>query len=166
MLLGAQAAGALSIAASGLARCRRAPDRGRPGGPGAGLQGRCQQESTRAIAHFVAGSACANCQLYQGKPGDASGDCPIFHKLVSAKGWCNSYVRRRAEPVQVSWLAPLRPSQRMLCALSTGLAVALLKCTAASSGASHIAVALRSPGSPLNAQAQPAHVTAAATGAG
>jgi len=43
---------------------------------------------------YVAGSACGNCSLFQGKPGEATGDCPIFHKLVSAKGWCNSYVKK------------------------------------------------------------------------
>jgi hypothetical protein len=43
---------------------------------------------------YLAGSACANCVLYQGKAGDLSGDCPIFHKLVSAHGWCNSYVKK------------------------------------------------------------------------
>jgi hypothetical protein len=38
---------------------------------------------------------CSNCQLYQGKPGDAWGPCPIFAgKQVSANGWCNSYVKK------------------------------------------------------------------------
>jgi hypothetical protein len=47
------------------------------------------------FAKYQAGQACANCQLYQGKPGDASGPCPIFGgKQVSAKGWCGAYVKK------------------------------------------------------------------------
>jgi hypothetical protein len=38
---------------------------------------------------------CSNCQLFQGKAGDAWGPCPIFGgKQVSANGWCNSYVKK------------------------------------------------------------------------
>lgn len=46
-------------------------------------------------AKYVAGEECANCQLYQGKAGDASGACPIFGgKQVAAKGWCSAYVKK------------------------------------------------------------------------
>lgn len=46
-------------------------------------------------AKYVAGSACGNCQLYQGKAGAASGPCPIFPgKQVAAKGWCSAYVKK------------------------------------------------------------------------
>jgi hypothetical protein len=48
----------------------------------------------KSNTRYVPGSACANCVLYQGKAGDASGTCPIFQKLVSAKGWCNSYTKK------------------------------------------------------------------------
>jgi hypothetical protein len=30
------------------------------------------------FAKYKAGETCANCQLYQGKPGQAWGPCPIF----------------------------------------------------------------------------------------
>ena len=45
-------------------------------------------------ATFKAGSNCANCQLYTG--GDAEyGPCSIFPgKLVSAKGWCRTWVQK------------------------------------------------------------------------
>ncbi len=47
------------------------------------------------FAKYKAGEACANCQLYQGKPGGAWGPCPIFGgKEVSAKGWCSAYVKK------------------------------------------------------------------------
>jgi hypothetical protein len=44
---------------------------------------------------YQVGQTCANCQLYQGKPGSASGPCQTYGgKLVDAKGWCNAYVKK------------------------------------------------------------------------
>ena len=44
---------------------------------------------------YAAGQNCANCQLYQAKPGDAWGPCPIFAgKNVKAKGWCSAYIKK------------------------------------------------------------------------
>jgi hypothetical protein len=44
---------------------------------------------------YQAGQDCAACQLYQGKPGDASGPCPIYSgKIVSSTGWCGSFVKK------------------------------------------------------------------------
>jgi len=44
---------------------------------------------------YVAGQTCANCTLYQGKPTDAWGGCPIFAgKQVAGKGWCSAYVKK------------------------------------------------------------------------
>ena len=44
---------------------------------------------------YAAGQNCASCQLFQGKPGDAWGPCPIFGgKNVNAKGWCSAYVKK------------------------------------------------------------------------
>ncbi len=45
-------------------------------------------------ANFVAGSNCANCQLFTG--GDAElGPCSIFPgKLVKAKGWCRTWIQK------------------------------------------------------------------------
>jgi hypothetical protein len=44
---------------------------------------------------YAAGQACSGCQLYQGKPADATGPCAIFAgKQVSAKGWCSAYVKK------------------------------------------------------------------------
>jgi len=42
-----------------------------------------------------ASQKCANCQLFQGKAGDAWGGCPLFPgKQVSGNGWCSSYVKK------------------------------------------------------------------------
>lgn len=47
--------------------------------------------------NFVAGQACANCQLYQGKAGSTMGPCPLYGgKQVSAKGWCSAYAKKVA----------------------------------------------------------------------
>ncbi len=44
---------------------------------------------------YAAGQECANCQLFQGKPGEAWGPCPIYPgKVVSAKGWCSAYIKK------------------------------------------------------------------------
>jgi len=44
---------------------------------------------------YAAGQACVNCQVYQGKPGEAWGPCPIFpNKVVNAKGWCSAYIKK------------------------------------------------------------------------
>ena len=44
---------------------------------------------------YVAGRNCANCQLFQGKPGEVLGPCAIMSsKLVSAKGWCVAWVKK------------------------------------------------------------------------
>jgi len=47
------------------------------------------------FAKYQAGQACANCTLYQSKPGDAWGGCAIFSgKQVAGKGWCSAYVKK------------------------------------------------------------------------
>jgi PIN domain nuclease of toxin-antitoxin system len=39
--------------------------------------------------------SCANCALYQGKAGAASGACPLYAgKEVTAKGWCSAYAKK------------------------------------------------------------------------
>jgi len=47
------------------------------------------------FAKYAPGQNCAGCQLYQGKPGDASAACPIFGgKQVAGKGWCSAWAKR------------------------------------------------------------------------
>jgi hypothetical protein len=43
----------------------------------------------------AAAQKCVNCQLYTGKPADASGGCVLFAgKKVAANGWCSAYVKK------------------------------------------------------------------------
>ena len=38
---------------------------------------------------------CANCQLFQGKPTDATGGCALFPgKQVVAAGWCSAWNKK------------------------------------------------------------------------
>ena len=44
---------------------------------------------------YEAGQNCANCALFQGKPTDAAGACPLFAgKQVAAKAWCSAWVKK------------------------------------------------------------------------
>jgi hypothetical protein len=43
----------------------------------------------------AAAQKCLNCQLYSGKPADASGGCPLFAgKQVAGNGWCSAYIKK------------------------------------------------------------------------
>ena len=45
----------------------------------------------------TADQKCGTCQLFAGKPKEASGPCPLFAgKQVSANGWCSAYVKKAA----------------------------------------------------------------------
>ena len=38
---------------------------------------------------------CNNCALYQGKPTDAAGGCPLFGtKQVAGNGWCSAWAKK------------------------------------------------------------------------
>lgn len=40
---------------------------------------------------------CINCAIYQGKPADVAGGCPLFAgKQVAGKGWCSAWVKKAA----------------------------------------------------------------------
>jgi hypothetical protein len=45
--------------------------------------------------NWAAGNTCANCALFQGKPTDPVGGCPLFGtKKVAAKGWCSAWAKK------------------------------------------------------------------------
>ncbi len=48
-----------------------------------------------AAARYAAGQTCANCQVIQGKDGEAHRPCAIFPgKLVAAAGWCSAWAKK------------------------------------------------------------------------
>jgi hypothetical protein len=43
----------------------------------------------------TADQACAGCQLYSGKPKEATGPCGLFAgKAVASGGWCSAWVKK------------------------------------------------------------------------
>lgn len=44
---------------------------------------------------YATGQNCANCALYQAKPTDPAGGCPLFAgRQVPAKAWCSAWVKK------------------------------------------------------------------------
>jgi hypothetical protein len=51
-------------------------------------------DKTKFPKHTVA-QKCDNCQLFQGKAGDAQGPCLLFSgKSVAGSGWCSAYTKK------------------------------------------------------------------------
>ena len=54
-----------------------------------------KMDATKATDRKDAKALCSNCNFYTGKPADANGPCTVFGgKLVTAKGWCTSWVKK------------------------------------------------------------------------
>ncbi|MFZ2990409.1 high-potential iron-sulfur protein [Ideonella sp.] len=56
-------------------------------------------DSTKADAKkypkHAATQVCSNCALWQSKPTDALGNCPLFAgKQVAGKGWCSAWAKK------------------------------------------------------------------------
>jgi hypothetical protein len=53
-----------------------------------------EDASTTTVATHLPGSACANCNFFQGGTA-AFGPCQLFQgKTVSSKGWCAGYLKK------------------------------------------------------------------------
>lgn len=54
-----------------------------------------KMDATKATDRKDATAFCGTCNFYTGKPGGANGPCAVFGgKLVAAKGWCGSWVKK------------------------------------------------------------------------
>ena len=54
-----------------------------------------KKDATKAPERKDASATCANCSLYTGKAGAATGPCTLFAgKAVAAKGWCTAWVKK------------------------------------------------------------------------
>lgn len=50
---------------------------------------------TKKFPRYAAGQNCANCALYQAKPTDAVGGCPLLAgRQVPAKAWCSAWAKK------------------------------------------------------------------------
>jgi High potential iron-sulfur protein len=39
---------------------------------------------------------CSECQLFSGKPGEATGTCSFFKRMTPVDGWCRNFKPRKA----------------------------------------------------------------------
>ena len=54
-----------------------------------------KKDATKAPERKDPNATCANCSLYTGKAGAATGPCTLFAgKLVTAKGWCSAWAKK------------------------------------------------------------------------
>jgi hypothetical protein len=98
--------GSLAVASAAIARHAGDAPAQQQGGPprldekdpqaqGLGYKHDATKVDRQKFAKYKAGEVCANCRLYQGRPGEPWGPCQIFQgKHVSAKGWCSAYVKK------------------------------------------------------------------------
>ena len=95
--LGSLAVASIAIAAhSGKSAAQGAPvDEKDAAAQSLGYKADASKVDKAKFPKYAGGQQCANCQLYQGKSGSASGGCPIFPgKVVGAKAWCSAYVKK------------------------------------------------------------------------
>jgi High potential iron-sulfur protein len=60
-----------------------------------GYVAEAQRVDNKKYPKFAADQNCANCALYQGKPADKAGGCPLFAaKQVAGAGWCSAWVKK------------------------------------------------------------------------
>lgn len=89
------AAAALSVVSTSARADATKLDEKDPQAMGLGYHHDASKVDAKKYPAFKAGSACANCNFFQGKPKDAWGACPLFGgKLVDAKGWCTAYAKK------------------------------------------------------------------------
>lgn len=66
-----------------------------PAAAALGYKADASKVNAKKYPAFKRGQACANCQLYAGKPTDAAAPCSIFGgKLVKGKGWCAAWAKK------------------------------------------------------------------------
>ena len=54
-----------------------------------------KRADVKKYTKFAAGQNCTTCALYQGKPTDKSGGCPLFGaKQVAGAGWCSAWAKK------------------------------------------------------------------------
>lgn len=50
---------------------------------------------TKKFPKHTKDQKCGNCALFQGKPTDTAGGCPLFGtKQVAATGWCSAWAKK------------------------------------------------------------------------
>ncbi len=66
-----------------------------PQAAGVGYKADASKVDKAKFPKYAASQNCANCALYQGKAGSASGGCGLFPgKQVAGKGWCSAWAKK------------------------------------------------------------------------
>jgi hypothetical protein len=83
------------VAAAGAAQAQPMASEKDPAAAGRGYKEDATKVDKAKFPKYAPGQNCANCALYQAKAGAPAGGCPLFAgKQVSAKAWCNSWVKK------------------------------------------------------------------------
>ncbi|MEN9840263.1 MAG: hypothetical protein RL376_63 [Verrucomicrobiota bacterium] len=89
------ALGACALAPTLLAQTGGKIDETDPTAAALGYKHDATKTDVKKYPQYKAGSICANCALYAGKPGDPTGPCmALANKIVDAKGWCMVYAKK------------------------------------------------------------------------
>jgi hypothetical protein len=96
VFLASSAAIAAGLSLSGIAQAQAAKlDESDPQAAALGYVADTTKANQAKYPAHTPAQMCSNCQLFQGKAGDASGPCPIYSgKIVAAKGWCSAYSKK------------------------------------------------------------------------
>jgi hypothetical protein len=66
-----------------------------PAASGLGYKHDATKVDAKKYPTYKAGSACGNCQFFQGKATDAWGVCPLLGgKQANGKGWCSAWAKK------------------------------------------------------------------------
>ena len=90
-------AGGSAIAAAGGAQAQQKLDPKDPQATALGYVEDTTKADSKKFPKHTNAQKCAVCQFYSGAAGAKDGPCAVFGgKLVSANGWCNSWVKKAA----------------------------------------------------------------------
>ena len=91
-----QVAACGSVLTAGAAQAQAAKvDEKDPQAVGLGYVADTARADAKKYPKHAADQKCSTCALYQGKPGDAAGGCPLFGaKQVAAGGWCSAWAKK------------------------------------------------------------------------
>ncbi len=88
-------AGAAGLGVGAFAQAAALVDEKSPQAVALGYVNDATKTDVKKYPKYAAGQMCSNCALYQGKPTDPAGPCPLFAaQQVSAKGWCSAYAKK------------------------------------------------------------------------
>ncbi|HEX2540325.1 MAG TPA: high-potential iron-sulfur protein [Caldimonas sp.] len=89
------AASGAAIATGAQAQAQARLDEKEPQAVALGYVNDAARADAKRFPKYAPGQNCANCSLYQAKPTDPWGPCPLFaNKQVAAKAWCSAWVKR------------------------------------------------------------------------